>query len=131
MPILQASAGNPHRKMVLIVDDDPAVLNSLKFSLDIEGYEVAAFTNPRDFLLAAPPADACLVIDQNLPGMSGLDVVGELRRRGVDMAAVLITSYPPPLLRERAAAAAVPIVEKPLLGNTLVETIRAMMDGHR
>jgi FixJ family two-component response regulator len=128
MPIPEDHTAKRNQRTVLVVDDDPAVLNSLKFSLEIEGYEVAAFASARDFFRAGPPVAACLVIDQNLAEVSGLDVVGELRRRGIGMAAVLITSYPAALLRQRAAAAAVPIVEKPLLGSTLVDTIRTLVE---
>jgi FixJ family two-component response regulator len=118
----------PARPTVLIVDDDPAVLGSLKFSLEIEGYSVDVFTGPDEFLVAAPPSEACLLIDQNLPGMTGLDLLDEVRRRGANPAAVLITSHPSPAILRRAAAAGVPIVEKPFLGNALIETIRSVME---
>jgi FixJ family two-component response regulator len=114
------------RTAVLVVDDDPAVLGSLKFSLEIEGYQVTTFANAVEVLDAGMPPVACLVIDHNLPGMNGLDLLDELRRRGAGMAAVLITSHPPFALRERAAAAGVTIIEKPLLGNSLIDAIRTV-----
>jgi FixJ family two-component response regulator len=59
-----------------------------------------------------------------MPGMNGLDLIGLLRARHIGAPAILITSHPSPSLRERARTAGVPIVEKPLLGNTLLDTIR-------
>jgi FixJ family two-component response regulator len=116
-------------KTVLVVDDDPAVLNSLRFALEIEGYVVATFPGARDVLAAPLPSAACLVIDHNLPGMNGLELLAELRRLGADGPAVLVTSHPPQILRDRAAAAGLAIIEKPLLGNALIEMIRKLTNG--
>ena len=66
----------------------------------------------------------CLAIDQNMPGTDGLDLVAQLRARDVAMPAILITSYPTVLLRDRAARAGVAIVEKPFLGTVLVDRLR-------
>ena len=59
--------------------------------------------------------------------MSGLDLIGLLRARRIVAPAILITSNPGQGLRERAMRAGVPIVEKPLLGNTLSEMIRTVV----
>jgi len=113
-------------QLVVIIDDDPAVRNSLKFSLEIEGYAVSLYPDGAVALDAADvPLCACLVIDQNMPGMTGLEVVVELRERRILVPVILITSHPNASLRERALRAGVSIVEKPLLGNALIENIRA------
>jgi len=113
-------------RLIVIVDDDSAVRHSLKFSLEVEGFAVRAFSAAAD-LLNAPdlPDCACLVIDQNMPGMSGLDLVARLRDRRVSVPAILITSHPSAVVSTRAAHAGVPIVEKPFLGNTLIDSIHA------
>jgi FixJ family two-component response regulator len=64
-----------------------------------------------------------------MPGMNGLDVVGELRQRHVSVPAILITSHPSAALSRRAATAGIPIVEKPLLGDTLIERIRHILSA--
>jgi two-component system, LuxR family, response regulator FixJ len=113
----------PH-PTVLIVDDDPAVRNSLKFSLEIEGFAVRLYADGRQ-LLDDPqlPPHGCLIVDQVMPGMSGLDVLDAIRHRGISNPAVLITSNESPKVRGRAAMAGVAVIEKPFFGNELVESL--------
>lgn len=114
--------------VVGIVDDDPAVRNSLKFSLEIDGFAVGVYASA-DEVLQDSDLDRfrCLVIDQHMPGMNGLDLIAKLRERRVAVPVVLITSHPPKALVVRAQGAGVPIVEKPLLGNALQEKIRELI----
>jgi two-component system, LuxR family, response regulator FixJ len=114
----------PH-PTVLVVDDDPAVRNSLKFFLELEGFAVRLYADGRQ-LLDDPqlPPDGCLIVDQVMPGMSGLDVVDAIRHRGISNPAVLVTSNASPNLRNRAARAGVAVIEKPFFGNALVDAIR-------
>jgi FixJ family two-component response regulator len=112
--------------LVIVVDDDLAVRNSLKFSLEIEGFRVQIYDGAGELLNApAPRACACFVVDQNMPGMTGLDLIARLRERHGWTPAILITTHPQPALKERAERANIRIVEKPLLGNALVDCIRA------
>jgi FixJ family two-component response regulator len=113
------------RPIVAVVDDDPAVCGSLKFALELEGFAVRAFHNGAEVLQAADLEDFnCFVIDQRMPGMTGMELVEVLRGRRVATPVILIISHPNAALSARAQKAAVPIVEKPLLGNALVECIR-------
>ena len=110
--------------VVLVVDDDAAVLGSLKFALEVDGFGVQVFRSAEELLkLGMPPSSACLIVDQVLPNRTGLQLVALLRSRGARLPAILITSHPSAALRHEAAAANVTIVEKPLLGNALSETI--------
>jgi two-component system response regulator FixJ len=111
--------------LIAVVDDDPAVCNSLKFSLELEGFAVRAYRSGQEFLAAGNFRDCkCFVIDQRMPGMSGMEVITELRQRKVSTPAILIISQPNRVLTARAAEAHIPIIEKPLLSNALVEKIR-------
>jgi len=113
------------RPVVVIVDDDPAVCSSLKFSLEIEGFTVRTFGSGAELLHSNGLAACnCFVIDQRMPAMSGLEVIRKLREQHVAAPAILITSHPNPALSARAAQAEIPIVEKPLLGNALIDKIR-------
>jgi two-component system response regulator FixJ len=110
---------------VIVVDDDLAVRNSLKFSLEVEGFAVRVYPGGTELLNDTElPRGGCLVIDQNMPGMKGLDLVAQLRARDVAVPAILITSYPTVAVRERAAKAGVAIVEKPFLEAALIDRIR-------
>ncbi len=115
---------------VLIIDDDPAVRNSLKFALEVEGFTVRAYAAGADLLRESDfPADGCLVVDLKLPEMNGLDLLVELRKRKIDLPAILITTHPSADVRRRAALAGVTLIEKPLLNDTLFQGIRAALDG--
>jgi FixJ family two-component response regulator len=118
--------------VVIVLDDDLAVRNSLKFSLEIEGFTVRSYATGAELLGAGDPAPCgCLVVDQHMPGMSGLDLIDLLRSRHFSAPAILITSDPSLSVRERARKASVPIVEKPLLGNALLQKIRDMAGDGR
>jgi two-component system, LuxR family, response regulator FixJ len=114
--------------VVGVVDDDPAVRNSLKFSLEIEGFAVGVYANADELLTENDVSHfRCLVIDQHMPGLSGLDLVTKLRERRIAVPVILMTTHPSRALAARAEKAAVPIVEKPLLGNALLDEIRSLM----
>jgi FixJ family two-component response regulator len=117
--------------VVMVIDDDLAVRNSLEFSLQIEGLTVRSYATGAE-LLSACDLDLCdcFVIDQKMPGMNGLDLIATLRDRHISAPAILITSQPSVSVRERAEKADIPIVEKPLLGNALLDKIRDVV-GNR
>jgi two-component system response regulator FixJ len=122
MPQRELAAAIP---TIAVVDDDPAVCNSLKFSLELEGFAVRAYRSGAEFLAAGDFRDCkCFVIDQRMPGMSGMELIAELRGRNISAPAILVISQPSRVLSARAAKAHVPIIEKPLLSNALVDKIR-------
>jgi FixJ family two-component response regulator len=115
-------AGDARR--LVIVDDDLAVCNSLKFSFELEGFVVHTYASATDFLNDAGFAGCdCFVIDQRMPGLSGMELIAKLRDLRVRTPAILLISHPNPTVAARAAAAEIPIVEKPLLGDTLADKV--------
>lgn len=111
--------------VVVVIDDDLAVRNSLKFSLEVEGLTVRSYATGAELLGDDELAHCnCFVVDQNMPGISGLDLIAMLRARQLLAPAILITTHPSSSLRARAERAGIPIVEKPLLGNGLLDKIR-------
>jgi FixJ family two-component response regulator len=124
--------GQNNRVLVLVVEDDLAVRSSLAFSLEIEGFKVRSYATGEELLdVASLDVCDCFVVDQKLPGLSGLDLIAKLRDRHVDAPAILITSNPSAALCRQSEKARVPIVEKPLLGNVLLDRIRDMLDKVR
>jgi FixJ family two-component response regulator len=118
----------PARSVVLVIDDDPAVRNSLKFALEVEGFSVQVYPTGTALLDEHDlPKNGCLVADYNLPGINGLDLIQLLRARDVKLPAILITSHPAAVIRSRAASAGVRLIEKPLLNDTLFQCIRSVL----
>jgi two-component system, LuxR family, response regulator FixJ len=102
----------------------------LKFALEVEGFAVRAYPASAELLRESEfPADGCLVVDLKLPEMNGLDLLVELRKRNIDLPAILITTHPSADVRRRAAIAGATLIEKPLLNDTLFQWIRAALDG--
>jgi FixJ family two-component response regulator len=116
------------RQLVSIVEDDTDLLDAIRFSLIAEGYTVRAHETAGD-MLSDPelPATTCFVVDQNLPDRDGIDLIAELRRRGLAGAAIMITTNPDVRARAACRALGVPIVEKPLLGESLNACIRGIL----
>jgi CheY-like chemotaxis protein len=77
---------------VVVVDDDPSVLRALSRLIQTAGFRVLSFDRPSALLLSAiPKANACLVVDINLPEMSGTELCSALAASGRGLPAVLIT----------------------------------------
>jgi FixJ family two-component response regulator len=111
--------------VLALVDDDPAVRHALSFAFETAGISVATFSDAES-ALAAPDQRAwkCLVLDQRLPGVSGLGLLDQLRAAGVSAPCFLITTHPSRDTRSRALVAGVEIIEKPLLDNQLLNKVR-------
>jgi FixJ family two-component response regulator len=123
---MERSVRRARSPVVIVVDDDAAVRNALKFSLELEGYAVRTYSDGLQ-LLNAPqlPPGACLVMDYKLPGLDGLEAIARVRERYAGLPAILITTHPSAKVVRRAREANVPIVEKPLLEDALLKEIRA------
>lgn len=121
----------PQRKLpprIYLVDDDEAVAHALKFALELEGFEVQTFASGEAILaIKSYAGNGCLVLDYNLPGKDGLEILSALRSLGNGLPAILITSYPSLALRRRAKAAGAIIVKKPLLSDELVRTLKSVL----
>ena len=78
--------------VVFLVDDDKVVLKVVARLLRAEGFEVAMFVSPLDFLAAYDPATpGCLVLDMAMPGLSGLELQQALAARGSEMPIIFLT----------------------------------------
>lgn len=104
------------RRAVVVVDDDPAGRDSLRFMLETAGHVVETFASGAEFL-AGLRADAilCLVLDERMPRPTGLEVLARLRGEGHTVPVLFVTGAPSATLRRRAAElGAVAVLEKPL-----------------
>jgi two-component system response regulator FixJ len=113
---------------VFVVDDDDSAREALRCLLEAEGFGVRTYSSARGVLGETKvPDNSCLVTDYHMPGMDGLELVDELRLRGNSIPAILVTGDPNPHVRDRAAAARVPVIEKLNSVNSVVECIQAMV----
>lgn len=118
----------PYARNVVLVDDDSALRLALIFILELDGFAVTALDSGEALLKATlPPAPVCLVLDQNMGGLTGLEALAALRAKNQQLPALLITSHPGPSVRDAAAALGAVIVEKPLLGDSLNAAINAAL----
>ena len=96
--------------VVVVVDDDVSVRESLPDLLNQLGHEARAFSSAEEFLASDVVLDAkCLILDIGLPGMSGPDLQRELIRRGFSIPTIFITgradnTIPPGVLKDGAVA---------------------------
>lgn len=119
------------RKLVLIVDDDQAVREALQFALRLEGLCVHIHGGAAA-LLADPELSraACVIVDDRMPRIDGFALLSHLQEHNANLPAIMLTSHVTPNVRARADAAGVSkVLEKPLLDNTLIDSIRSILNA--
>jgi FixJ family two-component response regulator len=121
----------PHRVLVIIVEDDESVRESLPDLLNELGYDAQAFASAEEFLACAAISNAgCMLLDIGLPGMSGPDLQRQLIRQGYRIPTIFITaradrSLPPDLFKEGAVACLI----KPFSEQELREALDLALPG--
>lgn len=114
--------------VVALVEGDPAVTHAITFAFGLEGLSVRSHPAGEALLADGAAAGAgCIVANAQLPDMTGLELLGRLRARGVRTPAILIATHPGPVLRQRAEAAGAAIVEMPLLNDALLDSVRSAL----
>ena len=117
------------QKTIYMVDDDEAVTDSLHALLETFGFKVQSYGSGTEFLADEQNrAAGRLLIDQHMPGASGLDVVDSLRKEGVQIPTILISGRLDPSTRERATRLGVrELLDKPVPVGRLIQAIRTML----
>jgi two-component system response regulator FixJ len=110
---------------VFVVDDDTAVRQGLRFMLRAAGYSVEAFPSARSFLEDYDPRrGGCLLLDVQMPQMTGLELQQRLNIRGWRIPVIFITGHGTvPLAIASMKAGAFDFIEKPLRKDALLESI--------
>jgi two-component system response regulator FixJ len=123
----------PTDPTVFVVDDDPAMRDSLRWLLESVGLAVVTHATAGEFLTARDPdAPGCLVLDVRMPGMSGLDLQAELVRRGDEIPTIVITGHAEVPMAVRAVkAGALDFIEKPFSDQLLLDRVRQAIDVDR
>lgn len=108
---------------IYVVDDDEAVRDSLRIMLEARGFGVRSFQSGEEFLEALGPAmDGCVLLDVNMPGLSGFDVQQRLRGSGLPIIVVTGHGDVPSAVRAMKAGA-VDFVEKPFSDEVILDAI--------
>jgi two-component system response regulator FixJ len=112
---------------VHIVDDDDAMRDSLAFLLRTAGFAPVTHESAVAFLAALSTArPGCVVTDIRMPGMSGIDLLGELARRGLRFPVIVITGHGDvPIAVEAMKRGAADFIEKPFEDDTIIRAITA------
>jgi len=122
------------RETVFLVDDEPAVRSALTRLLRAAGFEVKSFGTASQLLLELQPQPGpwCLVADLRMPGLNGLELQEELRRRGLELPIIFISGRADVGSGIRAMkGGAVDFLEKPVSDVALREAIRKALEGDR
>jgi two-component system response regulator FixJ len=113
--------------IVHIVDDDEAVRQSLAFMLSTAGIRVRVYDSATSFLGALDGLqDGCLITDVCMPEMTGVELLRELKRRAIEIPAIVITGQGDIALAvEAMKAGAIDFIEKPFEESVILASVRA------
>ncbi|MFZ5483739.1 MAG: response regulator transcription factor [Pseudomonadota bacterium] len=82
------------RPTIHVVDDDPAIRDSLALLLDAEGFEVACHADGERFLATDKPLPpGCVILDLRMPGLSGLEVHATMQQRGWTLPVLFLSAF--------------------------------------
>ncbi len=117
---------------IFVVDDDPAVRDSLQQLLESIGFTVETYGSGEELLDREGSLDgACVLLDLKLPGLNGLEVLEILAARHSDACMIVISGHGDAAMKARATrAGAAAMLEKPLRDELLLSTILSVFE-HR
>src|SRR5215467_13459687 len=116
--------------LLSVVDDDEMLRESVPDLLREFGFAARAFSSGQEFLASDYLGETrCLILDVAMPGMSGLDLQGELKRRGQAIPIIFITGQKDEDIRNQALReGAVKFLNKPFSDSALLEAVNAALD---
>lgn len=114
---------------VYVIDDDPAMRDSLDFLLSSAGFKVTLFDTAADFLDArADLRSGCVVSDVRMPGIDGMDLLRRLKANASSMPVIIMTGHGDiPLAVEAIRLGALDFIEKPFEDDRLIGMIEAAL----
>ncbi|MBN9481041.1 MAG: response regulator, partial [Bordetella sp.] len=118
--------------MVHVVDDDPALRDSLAFMLETNDISTRLYAGAGELLDAAAETAlrGCILTDVRMPDMNGIELVRRLRARGVTLPVVVMTGHADvPLAIEAIRAGVQNFIEKPFTDDVLLDALRTALDG--
>jgi two-component system response regulator FixJ len=123
----------PPKGIVHVIDDDDALRDSLAFLMTSAGIETQTHDSATSFLAALPrDVSGCVVTDVRMPGMSGVELLRELKRLAPALPVILMTGHGDvPLAVEAMKLGAFDFIEKPFDDDTLLNSVNNALGRHQ
>ncbi|KQY93711.1 MULTISPECIES: response regulator FixJ [unclassified Brevundimonas] len=116
-------------ELLHVIDDDAGLRDALAFLLEVNGVNARFYESGDAFLAALPVEQGCLLTDVRMPGLTGLELVRELKDRGVDLPVIVMTGHGDvPLAVEAMKAGVVDFIEKPFGDDVLLAAVKAAFE---
>lgn len=117
-------------ELVHVVDDDEGLREALAFLFDVNGIDARFYASADALLNALPITEGCILTDVRMPGMTGLELVRELKLREMGRPVIIMTGHGDiPLAVEAMKAGVVDFIEKPFADDQLLGSIRAALQA--
>ena len=118
--------------VISVIDDDASVRTATNNLLSSHGYLIQTFVSADDFLQSDRLDDSsCVIADVQMPGMSGVDLLTQMRAQCYTVPLIFITAFPDNSVRARALkAGAICFLAKPFAGPVLIDCVKAALNRH-
>ena len=115
---------------VHVVDDDPAMRDSVSFLLESVGIDVTCYDHAEDFLAKySPDMRGCVLLDVRMPGMSGLQLHAKLKEESIRIPVIIVTAHSDvPMAVAAMRSGAFDLIEKPYNDQVLIDRVREAIE---
>jgi FixJ family two-component response regulator len=112
--------------MIYLIDDDKSVRRAFEIFLKSGGFDYKSFESADEFLtLSQPNTKNLLVLDLNLPGMSGIELLKKFKQEGTHIPVIVVTAFDDPESRELCRQyGVIAYLRKPVDGEALLDIIK-------
>ena len=119
------------RSHIIVVEDDSSANSSIRCLLEAFNFDVTTFSSGEELLQSGTDSSAgCFLIDMQLPGMSGIQLIESLRLRNDQTPVITVSGYIDTATRAEAERFGVfAVLEKPVRPLELIAQIRIAIDG--
>ena len=119
----------PEERVIFVVDDDDAVRDSICMLLESYGVASRSYASGEVFLKNLSSEHGCLLTDVNMPGMNGLQLLDELRGRGILFPVIVMTGEPHRSVQVAVDQAGAMLLRKPFRPRELITCLEEALGG--